>query len=303
MFDWMRMLYERMRYLVTCNGETAEGRLWSDVGVLAGDTLSPSLFNFYVRCIHMQDRPGDVMLAGMRVKNVEQADDGILLSHFLASAQYRLGDYAQWARLLGFVVSIAKTEGVAFGYRGPPLNPLTLDREAVHWRDQSTVLGILFCALQGDVLDQHHLTQARKGSAVASALLALQRYLGDLPLRLAIKVYQARVEPILAYGCEVGIALTKPARDALEKVQLMFFRRVLGYSTRSMRAIIFSETGILPILHRRLILALHFYKRMLDLPADTIAAHAFRDALALYAAGRPGWIGDLATGLRRLEPI
>ncbi|KAI4528164.1 hypothetical protein K525DRAFT_263567 [Schizophyllum commune Loenen D] len=83
----------------------------------------------------------------------------------------------------------------------------------------------------------------------------------------------------------------------------MFFRRVPGYSTRSMRAIIFSETGILPILHRRLILALRFYKRMLDLPADTIAAHAFRDALALYAAGRPGWIGDLATGLRRLEPI
>ncbi|KAI5831635.1 hypothetical protein K523DRAFT_326510 [Schizophyllum commune Tattone D] len=42
---------------------------------------------------------------------------------------------------------------------------------------------------------------------------------------------------------------------------------------------------------------------MLDLPADTIAAHAFRDALALYAAGQPGWIGNLATGLRRLEPI
>ncbi|KAL1688754.1 hypothetical protein GGG16DRAFT_59258 [Schizophyllum commune] len=83
----------------------------------------------------------------------------------------------------------------------------------------------------------------------------------------------------------------------------MFFRRVLGYSTRSMRAIIFSETGILPILHRRLILALHFYKHMLDLPADAIAAHAFRDALALYAAGRPSWIGDLATGLGRLEPI
>ena len=154
-----------------------------------------------------------------------------------------------------------------------------------------------FCALQGDVLDQHHLTQARKGSAVASALLALQRYLGDLPLRLAIKVYLARVEPILTYGCEVGIALTKPARDALEKVQLMFFRRVLGYSTRSMRAIIFSETGILPILHRRLILALRFYKRMLDLPADTIAAHAFRNALALYAAGRPGCIGKLTSPL------
>ncbi|KAI5884950.1 uncharacterized protein SCHCODRAFT_02673947 [Schizophyllum commune H4-8] len=77
----------------------------------------------------------------------------------------------------------------------------------------------------------------------------------------------------------------------------------LGYSTRSMRAIIFSETGILPILHRRLILALRFFKRMLELPADTIAAHAFRDALELYGAGRPGWIGDLATGLRRLEPI
>lgn len=57
---------------------------------------------------------------------------------------------------------------------------------------------------------------------------------------------------------------------------------------------------MLPIRHRRLILTLRFFKRLLLDHTTSIAAAAFRDACALYMSGGRGWIGDLAHALASL---
>ncbi|TRM58327.1 hypothetical protein BD626DRAFT_463973 [Schizophyllum amplum] len=303
MLDWMRMIYRRMRYLVTSGGTRATRLLASNVGVLAGDSFSPALFNFYVGDILLADREDDVLLDGVRVKNLEQADDGTLVSCDVGNLQRRLTEYEHWAGSKGLRINVPKTHGIVFGRRcGPALEPLKIYDRDVQWTDEATSLGILFCTTRGDVLDKHHLSQAAKAARAAGAILSLQRHLGDLAPKAAIQLYQARIEPLLSYGCEVGVALTADAVDALTKVQINFFRRILGYTKRSMRAIVFSETGVLPILHRRLILALRFYKRMLMDLSGSLASRAFCDARALYVDGQKGWIGDIVVGLTRLAP-
>lgn len=42
--DWLKMLYDKMAYMVKLNGKLSESFL-SDLGVLTGDTLSPTLWN------------------------------------------------------------------------------------------------------------------------------------------------------------------------------------------------------------------------------------------------------------------
>ncbi|KAJ7016162.1 hypothetical protein C8F04DRAFT_982763, partial [Mycena alexandri] len=80
-------------------------------------------------------------------------------------------------------------------------------------------------------------------------------------LRDTRSLYMARVDPYLIAGC--GICL-----DLLEDVQCMFLRRMLGVVSRSLHAVLFSETGIWPIKHRRVYLALKCLCYLLDLKCD-----------------------------------
>ncbi|KAL1661955.1 hypothetical protein EV122DRAFT_226554, partial [Schizophyllum commune] len=103
-----------MRYIVLDNGRTGDKVLASDVGVLAGDSCSPTLFSFYFGDLRLIDRPGDVILDGRRVKNLEQADDGDLLGHILGPLQDRLTEFVRYAMLKNLHPNILKTEAVAF---------------------------------------------------------------------------------------------------------------------------------------------------------------------------------------------
>ncbi|KAL1737919.1 hypothetical protein HDZ31DRAFT_17844, partial [Schizophyllum fasciatum] len=87
--------------------------------------------------------------------------------------------------------------------------------------------------------------------------------LGDLPPHLAVRLHSARLDPVLYFGCEIGIALAPTTIKALERSQLNFLRRVLGLPKKSRCIVVYTGTGILPIRHRRLILALRFYRRLL----------------------------------------
>ncbi|KAL1686947.1 hypothetical protein GGG16DRAFT_38000, partial [Schizophyllum commune] len=136
------------------------------------------------------------------------------------------------------------------------LPPLRIYDRDLCWKAEAISVGVLFCAAQGDILNMHHLRQASKAHAISGATLALINYLGDLPPALALKLYKSRIDPILCFGCEIGVAIAPATLHALEQVQLNFLRRILGLSKKSRCILPFTETGILPIRYRRLILAL-----------------------------------------------
>lgn len=63
LFDWLRMLYARMSYVVRDSSEMTEGFV-SLIGVLTGDTVSPVLWNVYFADLekHLPDDPDDIQL-------------------------------------------------------------------------------------------------------------------------------------------------------------------------------------------------------------------------------------------------
>jgi len=86
----------------------------------------------------------------------------------------------------------------------------------------------------------------------------------------------------------------------LEAAQLSFLRRVLEVNPRSMRAFLFSETGVMPIRHRRLVLGLRALKYYMEGPPGSYTRLAVAQAMALAEAGYVSWVTWLETALLRI---
>ncbi|KAJ7016045.1 hypothetical protein C8F04DRAFT_1166709 [Mycena alexandri] len=128
---------------------------------------------------------------------------------------------------------------------------------------------------------------------------SLDRRLGTLPPREGIQLYMARVDPHLISGCEVALDVTSRLVKKLEKPQLRFLRRLLGLNPRSMRAVLFTETGLLPIRYRRAtsIIVLHHAKYWAHLPDDHYAHAAYMESLRLSTQDHVSWAADLRSVL------
>ncbi|KAJ7494670.1 hypothetical protein B0H11DRAFT_2002927 [Mycena galericulata] len=113
-------------------------------------------------------------------------------------------------------------------------------------------------------------------------------------------MYMARVDCYLISGCELAldtdIALLKEHVEA----QHMFLRRLLGLNPHSMLAVLFTETGQMPVRIRRLLLVLGRLKYMVDVDPGRVVHSALLDSMALLRNGKPGWASDLMIMLSRL---
>ena len=76
-------------------------------------------------------------------------------------------------------------------------------------------------------------------------------------------------------------------------MQLKFLRRMLGVGWRSMKAILFSETGIRPIRYRRVYLTLKNLCYWLELDHGRPAWNTLQESLQLARAKKISWVNDL----------
>ncbi|KAH7878333.1 uncharacterized protein C8R40DRAFT_1016547, partial [Lentinula edodes] len=79
----------------------------------------------------------------------------------------------------------------------------------------------------------------------------------------------------------------------LEQIQLLFLRRMLGLSRRSILAPLFTETGIMPIRTRRVILALRYLICLLKLGPEHYAHLALQENFNLRNSGMKCWLLDV----------
>ncbi|KAJ6536218.1 hypothetical protein B0H19DRAFT_1271009 [Mycena capillaripes] len=67
-----------------------------------------------------------------------------------------------------------------------------------------------------------------------------------------------------------------------------------------MLAVLFTETGLMPVRIRRLLLALGRLEYMLSTDPESVVHSALLNTIALFREGKPGWATDLAIMLRCL---
>lgn len=89
-----------------------------------------------------------------------------------------------------------------------------------------------------------------------------------MPPREGTTPYYALVDPYLIAGHDVFIPTDTLLRP-LQRIQHQFLRRLLHLNGRSLLHVLFSETGVVPISHRRLLLTMRFIRSFFALPHHT----------------------------------
>ncbi|KAF7347327.1 Reverse transcriptase domain-containing protein [Mycena venus] len=110
----------------------------------------------------------------------------------------------------------------------------------------------------------------------------------------------ARVDCYLISGCELSLDTDSSLLQDHMDVQHLFLRRLLGLNPHSMLAILFTETGQMPLRVRRLLLALGRLLYLVRTDPRRVVHSAFLDSIALMREGKAEWASDLSIMLKRL---
>ncbi|KAK0460838.1 hypothetical protein IW261DRAFT_1349287 [Armillaria novae-zelandiae] len=294
-----------MHYCVR-RGTTMSHFFSSDIGILAGNGTSPSIWNFFGSDFRPHPHPDDVYFGDRPILNVEHADDGALWSMSAHGIQSHCNEYGMWASSKGLLINFGKTKALFFGTHPRVLPTIMLQGRTLEWTDDAKYLGILFRTMAVDIFKEHSLEVAKKALRICNVTLAMGRFLGDIHPRAGLAIYSARADSLLTYGSQVVVITADRTLRQLERVQITFFRRLLHVHRRSMIAALHSETGFTPVRYQRMILVMRYLQCLLSERTTTtrlapLGVDACQD---LWSAGKKCWLTDIAHALRSLyHPI
>ena len=298
-FDWIRMVYDRMTYIVRHNSDTSES-FKSVAGILIGDTCSPILWNIYLADIKFLISNLDIRLDGCHISHLEHADDVVLMSTSPEGLQDRMNLLSHWCSKNFMVLNATKSTGVILGPIPSPLPSFKFGNARVTVNERHTYIGLTFLSTSRNIFKEHYDIKAGKAKNIGNMILATQSVIGKLPPWDLRKLYLALMDPHLIHGAEICLDINPQLLEKLEEVQHLFLCRLLNVGEKCMKALLFTETAIIPIKYRRVITALKYLKYLLELPPDTYAAHAMRDSLSLASLGKPCWVMDILYVLKKL---
>ena len=295
-FDWLRMLYARMAYVMR-DRSSLTAPFKSVIGVLTGDTASPILWNIYFADLEadLAGSVSDVVMNYQRISHVEQADDVALFSTSLYSVQQMLDGFLRWCTRNRMTISASKSKwmvlGRTLGVRDR--ESLLIGQESIERVSSYKYVGVWFSSTTRDIFAKHYDEKASKACRVACASFALDDFIGSLAPTEGKLLYMARVEPVLTFASEVVLDVDETSVTKLTDVQHLYIRRLLHVGQRSVLAPLFSETGILPVRFRRVVLAVGYLAYLLQLPDHHYAHVALRESMSLLRHGFPCWVADL----------
>ncbi|TEB20119.1 hypothetical protein FA13DRAFT_1801324 [Coprinellus micaceus] len=291
--DWMRTLYSRMQYRVRAGAEWSEAftSLW---GILAGDSMSPAFFDAYISDFKPPTTESDIIIGDTPIGNMELADDIVEIT----STNPKRPDLTHAQEKLTYTEHDYCHNQAFLELNGSKQSGHIIIEQVNDFRYG----GVIFSSdpRPKHLFERNYRTRAAQARSALYSVFATEAFVGTLSVHDGITMYYARVDPYLVHGFEAVIDIDAESLKLLEDVQLEFIRRLLDLNPRCAIAPLFVETGILPIRHRRLILALRYAKYTLSLPDRHYAKKAYLDAIVLYKAGKRCWVRDLETALTKL---
>ena len=143
-------------------------------GILIGDPASPILWNLYLSDFLVQTHDEDIVLDGLCMSHLEQADDIVLFSLTPDGLQRKLDQLARWCSLNFVRINVKKTWCMAFGALPTQWPKLTLGDTVLCFVHEVTYVGITFTSTSSfrfasHMRNKHVLVRKR-----ANRILALE---------------------------------------------------------------------------------------------------------------------------------
>ncbi len=253
----LQSLYVNPTVAVKVGGRVS-GCIPSCTGVRQGCPLSPTLFGLVLDGLHrylLRQCPdlGPLLRDGLRVPDLEYADDVLLLAATPAGLQRLIDAASCFCGQVGMRVNPAKTYVMAFGPAPPALPQWACCGQPLPCVATGKYLGVQIdaaCGIIGTCSSLHDKMRA-------SWALLRRQYAGlhcSASVHLLLKLYRICVPPVASYACELwGVRDLPPAmrvsRGRLNATHLSILRSLSGLRHSTPSAIVFSETQEAPMQH------------------------------------------------------
>lgn len=239
---WKRLLEETLSYnyvKITDNLVSSEPILQTN-GVLQGDPMSPLLFN-----LAAADMLKIVDEARTEVSTYAYADDLVVGTTHLENLQEILDLITKWCEEHHFQINTDKTEMMIFRRGGRPTvkENAYINGRKIQLVSEFKYLGITLQPT-GTCFTKHVLQKATQAMRAISDV----KFIRTLALDTAMKLFRAKIIPILAYGLElIWRHLSENNLAILEKVKATYLKRALGVAktTRSRLTYVLAKQSFL----------------------------------------------------------
>ncbi|KAJ7680744.1 hypothetical protein DFH06DRAFT_1405408, partial [Mycena polygramma] len=272
------------------------------IGLLTGDSASPTLWNVFFADFQLPEHPDDVRLHGRAVSQAEQADDNIIMLTSFPAFQQKVTLFFRWCKKKRVFISVPKSKWMIFGPLPAILPVLLLGNLIVELVFEFKYVGIWLTSTTANIFSKNYAIKASKARNASNAVFAMKHRIGSLPMKEGLTIFNGRIDCYLSSSADVCLDVDNGLVAELVDAQHLFLRRLLGINSRSMIAVLFTETGVMPLRVRRLLLALGRLEYMADLTEESgrVVRSALLDSVDLLASGHAGWAGDVAIMLSRL---
>ncbi|KAJ7150825.1 hypothetical protein C8R43DRAFT_1191268 [Mycena crocata] len=288
-----------MRYAIKYGDENCLP-FHSLIGLLTGDSASPSLWNIFFADFQLPESPDDIRLNGRAVSQAELADDNIIMSTSFPDFQEKVTIFYFWCKRKRVYVSAPKSKYMIYGPLPSVIPVLHLGSLEVELVSVFKYVGIWLTSVTANIFSLNYSIKAAKARNASNAAFAMKHRIGSLPVKDGLVLYMARVDCYLTSGADICLDIDGALVQEHLEAQHLFLRRLLGINSHSMIAVLFTETGIMPIRIRRLLMALGRLRYMAELGDERRVRWALLDSVDLFSEGCAGWAGDLAIMLRTL---
>jgi hypothetical protein len=182
LFDWLRMLYTWMLYVVR-QGSEVTASFKSLIGVLTGDTASPVLWNVYFADLVevFSEDSDEIILNGVAVSHLEQVDNIVLFSTTPEGLQRKIDTFFAWCKVNFMVVSVSKMQWMIFGEIPRHVPIMCVGKTIILLVEQYKFVGVLFTSISRDIFSAHYAKKASKARAVANMTFAVKDTISCLP--------------------------------------------------------------------------------------------------------------------------
>ena len=287
----------------------------TNCGVKQGCTISPTLFNLY-----LNDLPRELGTIGTDPVEINRkqmnclmyADDIVLISKSRNGMQTLLNRLEVYCKKWLLEVNIKKTKMMICNKGGKMLKHqcFKINGENVETVKQATYLGLIInnCGTFNDTL----VNLVDKSRKVIFKLFKSFGYC--LPnIKVAARLFDSLVKPILLYGSEVWGAfivnfekLGKVEKgnsqmyfkNNIESVHLQWLRNVLGVNKKSSKIAVLAEVGSYPLLTNICQNVAKYWARMRTVNSDSLLYHSFQENKAMLEKQSICWLGNVQQLLR-----
>ena len=254
MYNIIYNMYQNIKSCVAYNGQISD-YFPCEMGVRQGENLSPFLFSIFLN--DLEDFLNRENLIGLTCISAEienrlnillklfvllYADDTVILAETAQDLQKGLDLFSKYCKEWMLKVNTQKTKVVIFSKGRQPQNlHFTYGDTEIEIVKEFNYLGVLFSRTGHFATEIKHNSQ--KATNAMYEVLRKGRQL-NMSIQCHVDLFNKIVKPILLYGCEVwGFSNT----DALEKVQLKFYKLLLGLKSTTNSSMIYGELGIYPV--------------------------------------------------------